>query len=295
MKEIERIIQHLLRHKEFAKGVISKSYPFTKSELRKYSDKLDWELVSANENISWTESLFNEFGSKINFEDLRENESFPWTEEFIDRYIKELFYNNDPEYGEWKSDFGWNKGLPWSEKFIDKYIEHWDWQFLSMNDNLPFTIELIEKYSDKWRYDLLEYNFGIKATPELKSYLNIFHNCNIQEDIHNCKFCFKGEEIFEEYKGMPVSPEFIYCPNFNWSDDFASKLRTKIRGENDEKIVVDVLTTKAFNHWSIDVLDAFEEYWHYDTSNFPDELTDYLAFSIKDSTGFEELMKKLSI
>jgi len=292
MKEIDQIVQHLLRHKEFALNVLSSSYPFSVTELRKYADILDWFEVSANENIYWTESLFNEFESMIRVDGLRGNESFPWTEAFIDKHIKELFYVDDP-MGEWKSYFGMNKTLPWSEHFIDKYIEHWDLQFLSMNDNIPFTKELIDKYADNWRFDLLEYTLGTKADPELKSHLSKFYNCNIKDSTHNCKFCFQGEEYLEMYRGKQVSLEFIYCPNFNWPENFASKLKTTIRNREERLMIADIFLHKPFKHWSIDVLDAFEEYWEYDEHIFPRAVCDYLAFAIREADELENLMNKL--
>lgn len=292
MKEIDRIVQHLLRHKEFALNVLSSSYPFSITELRKYADILDWFEVSANENIYWTESLFNEFESMISVDGLRGNESFPWTEAFIDKHIKELFYVDDP-MGEWKSYFGMNKTLPWSEHFIDKYIEHWDLQFLSMNDNIPFTIELIDKYKDNWRFDLLQYTLRTKADPELKSHLSKFYNCNIKDNTHSCKFCFQGAEILEEYKGRRISLEFIYCPNFKWSDDIIFKLKSRIQNRDHALLLIDTFIKKAFKHWSIEVLDAFEEYWEYDENRFPRAACDYLAFAVKENDRLQNIMNEL--
>jgi hypothetical protein len=60
-------------------------------------------------------------------------------------------------------------------------------------------------------------------------------------------------------------------------------------------MMVDVLTMKALYQWSIEVLDSFEEFWEYDILNFPNELTDYLAFAIKEYEKFEELIKELSM
>ena len=246
-----------------------------------------------NSKISWTYSLFNEFEDKIDIEALRDNESFPWTEEFIDKHITDLFYEIDPEIGICKSVFSLNPGLPWSEKFIEKYAEHWEWEYLSVNYFIPFTIDLIEKYKDKWNFDSLELNTRIIAEHNLKDYLNVFYSRNAQEFFHSCQFCFKGEEIFEEYKGTPVPPDFFHCPNFNWTPNFATKLRLKLRGDNDQDIVVKNIMAKPFNHWSIEVLDTFEEFWDYNTLHIPIAVNDYLAFTIKKNRKLAELMAKI--
>ena len=200
----------------------------------------------------------------------------------------DLFYEVDPEYGVSKSVFGLNPGLPWSEKFIEKYAEHWEWEYLSVNYHIPFTIDLIERYEDNWNFDSLELNSRIISDQALKSYLNVFYNMNAQKYFHSCQFCYKGEDIFEEYKGKLVPPDYFHCPNFNWTLDFASKLRTKLRGENDEERVVKIIMSKRFDHWSIDVLEAFEEFWDYNTLHLPVVLTNYLAFAIKRNGKLDE-------
>jgi len=87
-----RLINFLLGHPEFSINIISQYYPFTKEELIKYSDKLNWVWVSMNEAIVWNEKLYNEFSNKIPLSSLASNNTFPWTEEFIDENLIDLFY-----------------------------------------------------------------------------------------------------------------------------------------------------------------------------------------------------------
>lgn len=291
--EADRIVEHLLRHKEYAKEVICYAYPFEANELRRYSEKLDWGLISMNSNIKWTESLFEEFKSKIKISALGNYKSFPWTEEFIDKHIFELFYMIEPESEIEKSGFANNTGLPWSESFVDRYAEHWNWMWLSMNESIPFTIEMLDKYASKWDYKSLEFNHRITKDETLKSYLNIFYNKDVREYFHRCEFCFKGEEIMDEYKGKPCSSAFCTCPNFNWSEDFASKLRKKIKHRESVERIARAIRWEDFNHWSIDVLDAFEELWDYDVLWTEFNLTDYIGFGLRDGGRLEEVMREL--
>lgn len=284
MSQINRIVSFLLRHKEFAVNVLSASYPFTKQELKRYKDKLNWEWVCVNENIIWSESLYKEFEDKISLEDLSYNNAFPWTEDFIDDHLIDLFYAVNPQLDVTESGLSYNTGLPWSEDFIKKYEVYWNWIDLSGNDSIPFTIELIEKFRDKWDYDILEFNSAIKRNPELRTYLNIFYNLNsLEERIHSCEFCTKGDEILIEYKGKPISTAFFDCPNFSWADDFASRMRGIMTDENKVRLVADKIQRGDFRHWSIDVLEAFEEYWDYDFLHYADSLTEYIAKTIKSS------------
>ena len=281
LSDADRIIKHLARHIKYAKIVINFAYPFNEDELRKYSEILDWEIVSMNSNINWTETLYQEFKNKLDVGGLSSCHNFPWTEKFIDDHIEELFYDFSPEGELEKTDFARNRGLPWSEEFMEKYTEHWNWMWLSLNESIPFTQSLIDRFSDRWYYDSLEYNKRIIENESLKSYLNIFYDCNVKDSFHNCEFCFKGEEILEEYKGRGYSLEFCWCTNFNWASNFASKLKKALKSKQAGEIIArNIRWTGPFYHWSIDVLDAFEEFWDYDTLNFVPELDNYIGLEI---------------
>jgi hypothetical protein len=291
--EADQIVEFLLRHKKFAFDAICRSYPFDEQELDKYSSLLNWRYVSMNCNINWNQYLFKKFEDKIDINALSYCNSFPWTEEFIDNNIADLFYDISSEGEIEKTCFASNIGLPWSDEFIAKYAEHLDWMWLSMNESISFTIELIDKYADKWDFDSLEFNSQIVNNPTLKSYLNIFYNRAVQENFHKCEFCFKGDEIIEEYWHKSISEEFCFCPNFKWSDKFASKMRSKITNCNSLKRIASNIRSRKFEHWSIDVLDAFEEYWDYKVLYLCDEVNDYLGFGLKDCGRLEEVMREL--
>jgi hypothetical protein len=246
-----------------------------------------------NFNIKWTESLYDEFKDKIYIGALSRCTSFPWTEEFIDKHILDLFYSVTPEGEVEKSYFANNPGLPWSEQLVDKYAEHWDWMRLSMNESVPFTIEMLDKYADKWDYESLEFNKRIINDETLRSYLNIFYDRDVRQKFHKCEYCFKGEEVLEEIKGEAYNTKFITCPNFNWSENFASKLKKVLRGDEAAKIVVRSMMWESFKHWNIDVLDAFEEYWDYSLLYLVEELNDYIALKIKESRRLKEVMSKI--
>ncbi len=293
MKSVQdRVIDFLLRHKEFAKIALSKSYPFQRQELLQYKDKIAWNWIGFNSNILWTEKLFYEFEKKINAGSLSFNTNFPWTEQFIDKYLYELFYDLDSEEVV-KSGFAKNPTLPWSEEFIEKYAEHWDWMWLSMNEAIPFTIELLNKYMDKWDRDELEYNQRIAKDQSLRAYLNMSYDLDVRERIHSCEFCFKGEEIFEEYKGKMFSVEFCFCPNFKWTESFAKQLRKRIVSYKSAEYLIQRITWQPFYHWSIDTLEDFEEFLDFDALRCFDSVPDYLVKHLKDSEKMYDLIKEL--
>jgi len=288
----DRVIDFLLRHKEFAKIAISKSYPFRREELIRYTDRLAWNWIGFNNNILWTEKLFYEFEKKINVGMLSNNTNFPWTEEFIDKYLYELFYDLESEEVE-KSSFAYNPTLPWSDKFIEKYAEHWEWMWLSMNEAIPFTIELLDKYIDRWDPEQLVYNERIAKDQSLRARLDTSYDLDVRIPLHNCEFCFKGEEIYEEYKGNFFNVEFCFCPNFNWTESFASQLRQRIVNHKVAEYLCERITWEHFDHWSIDILEGFEEFLDFDALRCFDVVPDYLAKHLKDSGKLDELIKDL--
>jgi hypothetical protein len=288
----DRVIDFLLRHKEFAKIAISKSYPFRREELIRYTDSLAWNWIADNNNILWTEKLFYEFEKKINVVMLSDNTNFPWTEQFIDKYLYELFYDLDSEEVV-KSAFAKNPTLPWSEEFIEKYAEHWQWMWLSMNEAIPFTTDLLDKYMDRWVCSELEYNQRIAKDQSLRAYLNISYDLDVRIPIHNCEFCFKGEDLFEEYKGKSLSVEFCFCPNFNWTDSFSAQLRKRIYRHKAAEYLCSRISWQTFDHWSIDILEGFEEFLNFDPLRCISNVPDYLAKHLKDSGKLDELIKQL--
>ncbi len=293
MKSVQdRVIDFLLRHKEFAKIAISKSYPFRREELNRYTDRLAWNWIADNNNILWTEKLFYEFEKKIGAGSLSHNTNFPWTEQFIDKYLYELFYDLESEEVE-KSSFAKNPTLPWSEEFIEKYTEHWDWMWLSMNEAIPFSTDLLDKYMDRWDRGGLESNQRIIKDQSLRAYLNISYDLDVRERIHSCEFCFKGEEIYEEYKGKMCSAGFCFCPNFNWTDGFAEQLRRRIISHKGAEFLCQRITWEGFNHWSIDILEGFEEFLDFNALRCDDTVPDYLAMHLKDSGKLDEVLNQL--
>src|SRR5690606_3616481 len=134
-----KIVNFLLRHKKFSINLISNYYPFSKEELRKYNNLLNWGEISANESIRWTEQLYNEFSDKIHHGSLANNKSFPWTEEFIANHYEALFQLD--EEGLDGMFMSLNPSLPFNRNLIDTYKSIWRWGFLSSNPGVPFTIE----------------------------------------------------------------------------------------------------------------------------------------------------------
>lgn len=91
---------------------VSGNYSFNESQIEKYADRIDWEELSGNSNITWTVSMLEKFKNKI----------------------------------DWKKMSSCLPEECMTVELIGKFRENWDWNELSGNSNL--TMEVIDKYAD---------------------------------------------------------------------------------------------------------------------------------------------------
>ena len=98
---------------------LSEEYAWTEALLEKYSDRLDWKLISSNSHISWTISMLKKFSYELNWDVLSERIDKDWfTEAHLDAF---------------KDKWDWSvlvSKYQLSEKLIDKYIDYIDWSAL---------------------------------------------------------------------------------------------------------------------------------------------------------------------
>ncbi len=175
-------------------------------------------------------------------------------------------------------------------KFIEKYEDHWDWELLSGNTSIPFTIELIDRFENRWDFDSFEWNSKITSDAELRNYLNICHNTDAYFRVHHCPYCYRGEEILEQLGDSITTTDFCFCPNFNWTTEFASKFYKRVRTKEDIELLVSHISFTLFDHWSIDLLEAFENYWEYIIIEHSKELMDYLCSIIKQKNALDRII-----
>lgn len=111
--------------------------------------KLDWKLVSKNENIIWSEDILDVFLLDLDWEYLSENKSMLINEEILDNYSTLWNWNK----------FSINENFPWSLQIIKKYENNWNWETLLRNKKTSIIIDLLEKHfesndSDKFKKEI---------------------------------------------------------------------------------------------------------------------------------------------
>lgn len=135
---------------------------FSEDFLFRNSNKLNWELLSANENQIWSYNLLAKYRDKLNWRLLSENVNIPWDEFLIDEFFHEIDWgksNDDYSFG-----ISHNPSLPFSIEFIRRYQNKWNWTWLSSNKGIPLSEPLIEEFYDKWDWELLSTNISLPLT-----------------------------------------------------------------------------------------------------------------------------------
>ena len=115
--------------------------------LMKYEDKLNWDQISQNPNIT--------------MEMIETNPDKPWDWSCISRnpnITMEIIENNPDKPWDWIC-ISQNPNI--TMEFIEKYMDKpWDWYYISQNPNI--TMEIIEKYPEKpWDWSCISYNPNI--------------------------------------------------------------------------------------------------------------------------------------
>ena len=125
---------------------LSETFSWTETLLEKYSENVDWKLISTNGNIHWTISMLKKFSRKLDWSEISRNIDKEW---FTEAHLEEL-----------KDKWDWSiltYFYQLSEKLVDKYIDYIDWESfigekfnsggLPRDDNFD-AIAFYEKYKE---------------------------------------------------------------------------------------------------------------------------------------------------
>ena len=114
---------------------LSGSFAWTEELLEKYRGKLDWERVTANNEIHWTPSMLEKFRYSIDWKEMSRTS------------ISTLL-------------------LP---EVVERFKDRWDWKELSANGALPF--ETIERMADRIDWGVLVNSGRYLDSPYTRAFL----------------------------------------------------------------------------------------------------------------------------
>ena len=255
--------------------LISQYYSFDIDYLEKHKDVLNWNNLSANENLFWTIELLEKFEDKWNWTILTIKEYIPWSMELIEIFkykwnwvelgglsdSKSLPWTIDliEEFKEfWQWEFlSKNSSLPWSNKLIEKFEDNWHWAFLSINDSLPWSIELLEKYEKRWYWSMLSMRKNLPWSIDLiLKYIDYWAwdgSASLElMDIYKGNDNNNGIYSLSGNVALPLSIELIekFKDNWNWV----------------------ILSGNKSIEFSIELIEKFEDKWNWVNLSLNDKI-----------------------
>lgn len=91
---------------------MSEEFPWNEEQLERFKNNVDWNLVSANENVAWSISLIERFKNRLNWKELSQNDSNHLFQPEIIRAFADYW-----DWSELSGQSGWTPGLV--EEFKD--------------------------------------------------------------------------------------------------------------------------------------------------------------------------------
>lgn len=126
--ETKKLSNEFIQHsaESAAWADISSDYPLTEGILEKYADKLDWSMVSQNEDITWTIPMIDKFKKRLNWK-------------LFSSHIDEALL---------------------TPSVIETFKDYWDWDNLS---GRTLSQEMLFTYADRWNWNRVinRYNIGV--------------------------------------------------------------------------------------------------------------------------------------
>jgi len=180
--------------------------------LRKYRDVLDWNKISANENVNWSIEILSEFYELIHWDTLTTN-----CRAFVDMTLLDKFsdkidwFGNDNFCGD---SIAANDGIHWDIETIDKYAYKINFEKLSSSTNIEWSESLLDKYVDKWNFTELAHNESIPwSLVMFEKYLDesYFFYFGVQTNKSLISF-----ELVEKYNHLMDWHYISLNPNLPW-------------------------------------------------------------------------------
>lgn len=129
---------------------MSEEFPWNEDQLERYKNNVDWNLVSANENVAWSISLIERFKTRLNWKELSKNDSNHLFQPEIIRAFADYW-----DWSELSGQSGWTPGL------VEEFKERIDWSVLVDNGGLDdesfFTEAFFIKYFDYIQFHNFSY------------------------------------------------------------------------------------------------------------------------------------------
>ena len=166
--QIEEFFQ---RHPIYFRYSVARHYPLDYEIIWKFSNYLDWRVLSRNTAIAWTLDFLKSTDTQNHLN------KYPW--HYVDNPWNFLRYN---------------KALPWSKEIFECFKDEWESAGVCFDDNSPCGIEFL-KYINYWEFDYFSKCEPVALTWEGEE-INLPWNA---DDIRNYKSVLNWAEIDDPY------------------------------------------------------------------------------------------------
>lgn len=158
-------LDFLQKYPAYFRSQISIHYPLTRKQLSEFGDRLDWSLISLNENIQWSKDLIEEFQDKLDWYYLSQNPTAFKDVSLLNVFADKIDWKGTE--GQIMDSIATNSGIFWDEELIERYEAMINFEKLSSNSNVPWSENLIDKYLDRWNLEELGGNLSVPWTLRL--------------------------------------------------------------------------------------------------------------------------------
>ena len=130
----DEFMQHVAAEQVWKK--LSEDFAWTEALLAKYSENVDWKLISDNENIYWSLMMLQKYSNRLDWKVLSRHVDCDW---FTEAHL-EAFKNK----WDWT---GLVCNYKFSERLIDKYIDYVDWDEIIGVDRSYYGCQVCSDYN----------------------------------------------------------------------------------------------------------------------------------------------------
>lgn len=149
---------------------------WTAEFITRNQEHLNWDLLSANQNLPWNTDLLLKYEGKWNWYAMSGNRNVPWTWDLIEKFedLWKWTDASDPYLSLYRS-MSTNPSLPWSQEFVERFGHHMEFggvkqlgeeEFtflfgISSNTKIDWDIDFLLKYKDQWDFEGLAANEAV--------------------------------------------------------------------------------------------------------------------------------------
>ena len=214
---------------------------------------VDWEELSKYHMFFTDIEVIRKYKDKLTWEILVCGPQLPWSMEFITEFEKFLFIDSKYQGYKIRSIFSHVKCAPWSEELIDKYVDCWDWNGLSGNTGIKWSEDIIIKYANKWDWKVLSTNPSIIMTEKL---LLLFYDkwwyWEILGSNPNIKWTYN---LIQKVKWITFWEGLSHNPSLKWGLNLIKRFEKHWNWE--------ILSKSDLIPWTEDLIFTFIDKWHW--------------------------------